>query len=520
MTNRAVSTGPYLAYFVVFAAMAVWTASHLFPPVNLDVGALLYIAARWVAGDRLYIDVIDPNTPWAIALHVPAVVSADLFGLDAPTWFSIYVVAAIVAALGLSHLVLKPAGTSALTLVKLALPMAGLFVLGVLPGSSFGQREHLLLIGAFPYLVLAGLRADGMPVGLPLKLAVAVFAGLAFAIKPYFVFPLVLVEAYLLIRRGPRATFSDPVPWTIGGLLVLHVVLAVLLTPQYFSFILPFAAATYENPLAGIRHAWGLLLGPDLGAITVILPVLTLFAFFWRGSSVPRAIALFAIGMTFAAVVQGKGWDYQALPAVAGTLLLGLALVAAVIERYGVGSTEATAGAAALVAACLMLPMILQAGLRLRPFREQMDFSASDAGRWLQFLDARAGNHRTMVLSDGMYPQFPAITYAEYKMTMPFLTMWPLAGLYDTCEAGGPRYRPIAAQTPAEAFVYKTVVDGFVTEKPDFLVIDRHPGIPSCAGQDFDYLTYFMRSDRFASAFRNYHRLATLEDRYDFFVPN
>src|SRR5688572_27474800 len=49
--------------WAVGAVLLAWTLSHLFPPINLDVGYLLYAAKRWLSGDRLYVDVIDINTP-------------------------------------------------------------------------------------------------------------------------------------------------------------------------------------------------------------------------------------------------------------------------------------------------------------------------------------------------------------------------------------------------------------------------------------------------------------------------
>ena len=40
----------------LFALPVLWLAGYFFPPINHDVAAILDISARWLAGEKLYVD--------------------------------------------------------------------------------------------------------------------------------------------------------------------------------------------------------------------------------------------------------------------------------------------------------------------------------------------------------------------------------------------------------------------------------------------------------------------------------
>lgn len=509
-TMRRPLSLPALAHVAVLTVLAAWTSSHLFPPINLDVGALLYVAKRWLAGDRLYIDVIDVNMPWAIGLHVPAEYIAARLGLDGPTWFSIHVCLALGLSIGLTQALVRRHEPEFGRVLPRVLPLALLFTLGVDPGHSFGQREHLLMIAACPYLVLSTLRAEGIRVAPGLCLVIALVAGLGFAIKPHFVLPLLLVELLLLHRRGFRATFRDVVPWAIGGMLAAHVALTLFLTPEYFSTIVPYAAATYGSPALTLARGLAMLIGPQFSPMLLVLPILA-FVAFMRGGQLPRLLAVFAIGSAAMAVLQGKGWDYHAIPAMASMLLLTIVVIAEAIDEYASGATSPTHGTARLIAACLIAPLLFLDARRLQPFMDQIQYAQSYVHDWVEIMERdQGGNNSALVLSGGIYPQFPAINYAGFKMAMPFLTMWPLAGLYRACAARERGYRPIERQSAAEGFFFHKVVAGFVGEKPELLVVDTHTGMADCSGRPFEFLAYFMRDPAFARAFAAYRPIRSL----------
>ena len=81
----------------LFALPVLWLVGYFFPPLNHDVAVLLDVSGRWVAGEKLYVDVIDENLPLTFILHAIPVLTAKLLPGTVPFWFTAWVVAGIVA---------------------------------------------------------------------------------------------------------------------------------------------------------------------------------------------------------------------------------------------------------------------------------------------------------------------------------------------------------------------------------------------------------------------------------------
>jgi hypothetical protein len=180
------------------------------------------------------------------------------------------------------------------TLTARLLPLATLFALGADPGRCFGQREHLLMVAALPYLVLGTLRMNRVAVAGWQTTVIALIAGLGFAIKPHYVLPLLLVELYLLRARGLRVTLRDPVPWCILAILLTHLVFALVATPEYLAVVVPFATEAYTTPGQMLSSAGKILLGLQLGPVTLLLPLLAAAAFTTPRMGLARLLTVFA----------------------------------------------------------------------------------------------------------------------------------------------------------------------------------------------------------------------------------
>jgi hypothetical protein len=152
----------------------------LAPPLNHDVAAVLQFSQRWFAGERLYSDLIDVNPPLIYVLNlIPAALSAWT-GLDAIRMLQACLFAYGAACWGLALRVRSRATEGAAERAYLdVLPL--LFLLCA--GYDFGQREHLMAVGALPYVFCAQRRArmERARGRIPISL----MAGVAFALKPH-----------------------------------------------------------------------------------------------------------------------------------------------------------------------------------------------------------------------------------------------------------------------------------------------------------------------------------------------
>ena len=189
-------------------------------------------------------------------------------------------------------------------------------------------RSHLLVIAVMPYLLAATARAKGVALSLPLRVGVALAAGIGFALKPQFIAMPIMVELYVLSCIGIRAIVRDIVPWIVAAVAVAHVGFILLVTPDYFDFLIPLVLEVYAQ--IGDESFFDVLTGPLIGPTLLALVPLTGASFVLSRSKLARTIAVFAVGGVLSAVIQSKGWRYQTLPALSATLLLASVTIAGV----------------------------------------------------------------------------------------------------------------------------------------------------------------------------------------------
>jgi hypothetical protein len=477
-------------------------AFSLAPPMNHDAAAILHYAQRWIAGDRLYVDLFDINPPLIFALSaVPGTLAALIpISAIAAAQASILLLAAWSLSLcwRLAGRDLPPAAPRSWVLATL-LP----FLMLAFPVEMFGQREHLMLIAALPYLLLAERRGAGLAVPRRVAVTAALLAALGFALKPHFLLLPVLVEGQLLVALRPRAYARNPAPWVLGAVWLGYLAVIVTAFSTWLTVVLPFAVAVYSGLDASLaRAAFGAYGLPPLIALLALSP-----AAFRRGASaLARLTALAAWGAWLAAVLQGKGWPYHLLPAESLVLLLAGILCADRAARLLPAAARARAGPV-LAAACLALGLAAAAATREAP-GDRLAYDSGEVAAITRLFAREAPGQPVLVLSAALSPWFPALNYAGSSMAARFMTMWVIQGSYTTCPPGAPRYRHAGDMPRAEQFAFDAIAADFAASRPALVVIDSLSGIEPCDGRSFDLLDYAMRHPLFAEAFSDYEEIA------------
>jgi hypothetical protein len=375
-----------------------------------------------------------------------------------------------------------------------------------------GQREHLMVVAAMPYLLLAAARARGADVPVSRQIGTALFGAVGLALKPHFLAIPLLIEAFIVASRGTRA-LRDPAPWVLAAFFAAYPLAIWIWLPQYYSYVVPLVMSSYET--IGTASPSIILLGNQLGPALIVLIPLGIAAFLGRFSPLIRVVTLAGLGASLSGVIQNKGWSYHLLPAQTIEIVLGALMIAALAGRLGERdstSAKVSTTTRALVGMVLLSFVSLSVYIR-STFYDQWGYRNTVAAHLIGILRPYAQNKSVLVLSPGVYPHFPTLNYLHAKMAQRFETIWPLQGAYATCKTHDPRYREPSQMKPAELAMTAAVLEGFDKYKPPVVVIDKIAGIPWCGGKDFDLLEYFSRDPRFVADMANYDLLQSY-DRY------
>jgi hypothetical protein len=493
--------------FALLAVPTAWLIGYLFPPINHDVGAVLDVAHRWVSGERLYVDIIDVNFPLVFIVYAIPELLSKAFGGSSVVWLNGLLIAAILGSFYVCRKLVHLIPSTGHPLAEALLPPVILFALAVLPNDMFGQREHIMLIGAMPYLLLTGMRAEGGSASFALRLGVGLLAGIGFGLKPFFLFIPLFLETYLLTLRGWRQTFTDIVPWMIGLANVVHVLIILFVTPAYAEVVLPLVAELYSE-VGG--STWSVLTGKLVMPTLVAWACISVLALFVVRSPFARATILFTAASMLSAILQAKGWKYHMLPSFAAVILLASAALAQMVDRYMPIERRQHRLPVAGISAFFLALLYYQAALFNPPFYKQIEFNDSITDTLIHVVDQYAPNKRILVLSPGIYPYYPLVNYTGARMAMRFQTMWLLQGIYAECDEQGDIYNPPERMGEQEKMVFDSVSDDFARLRPDLVIVDTIPGIPECGPDTFSYLDYFKRNPKFGQAFASYELLLTI----------
>lgn len=322
-------------------AVIAWMAVYRGGPVINDVGWQLWVGQRVNDGARLYVDILEVNPPlwfWFAAMIQSAARLAHVSGQTM-----------LLAAFG-------ACAASSILLVRQLLPTepraramihAGLILTLFLTSSfALGQREQFTFITMVPYVALIAARAENRPVRWGLAVAIGLFAAAGFALKHYFAIIPIALEAWLLWRRR-RMTFRPEL--AVLALAAAGYVAAIMVfAPEYLTVMVPLNLLAYDGygapPLVGQLRQPALFAG-----------VAAALALWMRRRELPVTAGAFAIAIAACAtayLLQGKGFDYHAIPTL-GCALIGLLLgfgTAKVRLRFDLGLI---AGSLALVGAIL-----------------------------------------------------------------------------------------------------------------------------------------------------------------------
>ncbi|NNG14924.1 MAG: hypothetical protein HKM89_00495 [Gemmatimonadales bacterium] len=511
VTGRTTLDGrPWVIAAIVVGIAALGLAAEFVAPPDPDNAFFLYAAGRVLDGAKLYVDVVEINPPLIIAFNFPPILIARLIGVSELLVFRIGVACLLGLSILASQVGLRAVFSARDYRLRHYVTVLMAFVLFLLPGEVFSEREHLMLALVLPYLFLAIARQMERPVPVVHAHLVGGLAGFGFALKPQFVLLWVALELWLAASRRTAPRLRAENAWVVC-VLAVYAVAALTLTPEYLDVVRqlggPYLAFLRNSPIVTLLFGEG-----------TRLPLVVLLAYLALLTRLPRpglvtGLAIAVLGLLLVGTIQGKGWAYHFYPASATALIL-LGLMVATVTRPLTSLASRVYGVVSygLVAAVFVSSVVVGAwrvleprGPNVEPFPEF--WALADLVR------DRAEAQPIMVLSYHMRSAWPLVPYAGADWSLRYPSLWILWVLYrDQFTQPEPLvYRPSGTESSLERSFKDAVLSDLEREEPRLIVVLG--SARDASGNDarrLDYLAYFSREPRFARQFAFYRYVATL----------
>jgi hypothetical protein len=516
------------AWTLVIAIVMVATLAHiLYNPIRIDHDCALYLQEAWLIlhGRVLYVDVIELNPPLIVYLNAIPVAASALLRTHLIVTFLVGVWLLALASVVSTRRILRGSRNDdeSVSADLMALSLAVVSA-GVLLVNNYGQREHLFVLGFFPYFALRFRRWDGGRVALPWAIAVGVAAAVTACLKPHFVLIALVPDIYWLIRRRSGGPLIQPEVVAFAGTGVLYAVhflfLPEVMRAAYFGRWIPFISQgyhAYDQPIKWmvLGEAW--LWIPAALCLLVFVPGPTRTNRAWRGA---EALALVALTAMLSFFVQHKGWRYQAIPAQAaavGVLALVVGRSARSVARADASSRRLTAtgfGLFAVLVAMFGSMSALVIALVVHPKSEQR-LAEWTSGSPLRRAIVRYANPGDSVLfvNTDVGPAYPILTQLNRIPGSRYPTAFPIVMFYAGVHAQpGERFPYHDATTmPVEELLFRNELRTDIQRlRPRIILIREKPGCQACP-EGFTVYEYLTRTGFVADALSDYRRLDSVE---------
>jgi len=488
----------------------------LLPAAGHDQMWGLYAARLMLHGTKLYgPQLFESNPPLIFWMSLAPAAAAGWLPLPATTLGKLLVIAleAGVAAVCLRILrVLRPELPRSL---MWALAFVYVTVFAATPARDFGQRDHLLALLCLPYVLAAGLDAQGRSLRRWQSICVGLAAGIGIALKPHEALIPIAVEAALLGLRAKRGIRLRLEPLGILAVGAAYLLAIRCFAADYLEQVLPVLRSTY--------WAFGHLTWPQLVGESVqlhILALVTLAAWVATGiRKAPTLATLFlaaGIASIFAYYLQGTGWYYQQLPAIS---FFSLALTFLAIDATEKRQLTLPGWAPRAATALCVLALGLTTHFAGYPFTPERSFpiDTPDPSFFTGLAPGTPVATLTTTVDDTVPPAF------KYRLTLAqrYPHLWMLPALLRG-ESGDRRIAPDRL-AQLEDLQHAAMREDFARWQPRLVLVQRcqDPAVHCQVLEDRhdNLLAWFLRDPGFREAFSHYRYLRSAGE-FDAYVPN
>lgn len=479
--------------------------------LNFDVSWLMKAANQLLSGKHYYTDFIETNPPLILYVYMPAVLLSKIMHVSYAVAFKVYTFVLLAGVVFLCNILMRCVFDREDQNIRYGLLIAITFTLVLMPGYSFGEREHFAIMLTLPYLFLLDLRLSNKILNYYLIILIGIIAGIGFAIKPHFLFALIACELFFIYKK--RNVFAGFRLETIiiALVILLYLVSIFLLTPDYLFKVWPLV---YHLYFISAKEPFGAMLA-KLG-IVFWLVVLGFYCFLYEKIKYKNLteILLFAsVGYLIVYFVQHTTWYYHLLPVL---VIITILTVLFLCERLFdlIKNYQANIDWNSIV-----LLVLLQLSLLVFPVMATVRCIAigTISNRHLQT------NKLFVYVKQHMYQQklyifalqIPMISYLLDNTHATSASRFPsqlfMPGLVFLSNQTNLSVEKKDRLNKQKQEIINIVVADLQQHQPKYILVDMRKQNLYPNKHQFDYIKFFSQDPRFHKFFKNYKYLITLE---------
>lgn len=473
-----------IALFAISIAAVFFYSSF---SLNHDSSWYLVATDRFLDGAKLYSDILEINPPLAFYLTIPPVAAARFLDSDPTLAYFIYCISLGFLSALWSLFLLERSGLSKPQ--KSGFFFAVVAALIFVPMPDFGQREHLLLLFAMPFLLSQIVLTDKERPTAPHQVVLGLVASLGFLLKPYFLIIPAMIGLVRIWQQRNLQVFRDAGYLAIAVAAVIYLAFIVQFHSAYIELIVPMAAEVYSS--YGIE-AKRVLLRPEIFAFGLVLGAV------WRGScGASKQAQRFLAACAASAIVylvQFKGWNYHLLPLSAFVFLTAVWLL---LHNWRYLRRDV------LLATSLGVAVLTTLGLQIA----RGPYESRTTAYFSRFLTGEGQS--ILVLSTNVWAAFPFVNEVSGRWASSYPAQWLIPGAYtklksDSC-AG--IESPCKKAQEILRFSRRAIVDDLERFQPELIYVDERARKSYFGSQEFDYFTFLSEDARFEKMRACYERL-------------
>lgn len=484
--------------FLLFLLASFHIQTHIYP--SGDIGYLLEMSSRLLAGGTYGKDILETNPPLILYLYAPAVLFARLFSIKLMASFQCYIYVLSIYSLFFSTYLLKKLNRPLNPINIYPLFWILCFILLLLPLNQFGQREHLLLIFILPWLFAATLKLENAPLPASYALLIGLGAGLAFALKPFFIISFVLIELYFIYAKRSFWGFLRIESALIICVNLLYLFFLFRVHPTYVNKLLPLILNYY---FPGRAEAWERLFIYNGVYFCWIILICAFLQIRNASQELLIVLTLALLGLILAFVIPLSPWNLHVLPAAGLAYLLMVYLLMTVFLPLEKSQFKLSSLLFSLCLSFLVYEVAFQIpALRLgHLIREHKQ---SNMQQLIHYLAAQPGPHSlycfSMTKTDDCYP-LATFTDSRYGGRYPYF--WWLIGLIQKEAQPGLSENAKQRLRLEKAYFLGTIEEDLRRYQPRWIIINTQDP-ENKLGSSFEILNYLSQAKSFQRAWKPY----------------